>query len=189
MTDLLPPIVLDALNSEDPRKRAIALGIALLFLVALALRFAAWRLAARDAKVWNEMIQGSPDLTAAEKAARIKSNPPPPIPPGLHMLGVLLLSGTVAAGALTSPTPRGEIAGPIMRRCDPPCARGQRCEHGTCTDAAADTERAPQPAPQPEPAPRRRKSSARPSPGQVAVSVPGWGDVAPGACPFERPPA
>lgn len=187
MTDLLPPIVLDALNSEDPRKRAIALGVALLFLLALGLRFAAWRLAARDAKLWNEMIQTSPDLTPAEKLERIKSNPPPPIPPGLHMLGILFFSGVLAAGALTSPTPRNEIAGPIVRRCDPPCARGQRCENGTCTDAAADTDRAPQPAPPPEPAPRRRKASARPSPGQVAVSVPGWVDLAPGASPFERP--
>ena len=188
MTDLLPPIVLDALQSEDPRKRAAAIAMAFLFFAGLLLRYRAWRQHVTDTKIWNEMIANSPDLTPAEKLKRIKSNPPPPIPPGLHVWGVLFVSAAFAAGVVSStPTPRNEIAGPVVRRCDPPCKAPQRCENGTCTDAAADTERTPQPSPPPDPPPRRRKSSARPSPGQVAVSVPGWVDVAPGASPFGRP--
>ena len=185
--DLIPSVALDALTSEDPRKRAAALVILCFLALALSLRFWAWRLRARDQKIWNEMIMSSPDLTPAEKLQQVKSNPPPPVPPGLHTLGVLLLSASLAAGAVTvSAAPRSVIAGPVTRRCDPPCKAPQRCENGVCTDAAAEPDRPPQRPPPPEQPPKRRKNE-RHSPSQVATTLPGWFDTSPAASPFDTP--
>lgn len=140
--DLFLRIIAETAGSEDPRVRVTGLGFAALILLAMALRVYTLRKAEEDARRYNEMVAALPE------ADRQLLKKPKGVPPGLHVVGALLLAGTAALAV--GPSAKSAIG--EASYCPPRCPPGEECiETGRGRRVCGKQVRpAPLPAPKPD---------------------------------------
>lgn len=112
-------VVAAAASSDDPAIRWSGLGLAVVVLLAMALRVYTVRKAEEDAREYNARLAAMP------KADRELLRKPKGVPPGLHVVGALLLGGSAAFAVAPGAALVREAS-----YCPPRCPPGEECVEG-----------------------------------------------------------
>lgn len=141
-------IVAAAASSDDPAVRWSGLGLATVMLLAMALRVYVMRKAEEDSREYNARVAALPE---ADRALLRK---PKGVPPGLHVVGTLLLSGSAAFAV----APGARLIREASYHCPPRCPPGEECvEGGNGRRFCGKQAKPPQP---PQPPPSEPESAA-----------------------------